>query len=295
MYLQKNTTICSLYAISPVHAGSGQATGAVDLPIQRERHTNWPHVQASGVKGAFRDHCRQFWMHENPEQATELTARIFGQAEEGGGSGGQAGAIAFSDARLLLFPVRSSVAPFVWVTCPAVLGRFARDLALTGQDEVGLDSLAVQGDDYLALRGEINDKVVLEDLVVNPKDGEVLGVEILEKFAPAASRLLLVSDQIFTFLVQTATEIQTQIKIDEKTGTAQAGALRYEELLPADSLFYTLVFFGDERADVEKSYQLDMIRSAVQKAVSNHIQLGGDMTLGRGIFETCWVSANQEG
>ena len=53
-------SICTFYAVSPIHAGSGASTAAVDLPIQRERHTNWPHIQASGVKGAMRDHYRKF-------------------------------------------------------------------------------------------------------------------------------------------------------------------------------------------------------------------------------------------
>ena len=53
-------SLCTFYAISPLHAGCGAATSQVDLPIQRERHTNWPHIQASGVKGAFRAHYRLF-------------------------------------------------------------------------------------------------------------------------------------------------------------------------------------------------------------------------------------------
>ena len=67
-------SICTFYAISPIHAGSGAATSTVDLPIQRERHTNWPHIQASGVKGAMRDHFRKFVKDENKY----LTNFIFG-------------------------------------------------------------------------------------------------------------------------------------------------------------------------------------------------------------------------
>ena len=54
MFPKDMARLCVFYTLSPLHAGSGQAVGAVDLPIQRERHTGWPHVQASGVKGAFR-------------------------------------------------------------------------------------------------------------------------------------------------------------------------------------------------------------------------------------------------
>ncbi|WP_438438787.1 RAMP superfamily CRISPR-associated protein [Hydrogenophilus thermoluteolus] len=43
-----------LYAVSPVHMGAGQATGVIDNPIQRERHTNHPCFAGSGIKGALR-------------------------------------------------------------------------------------------------------------------------------------------------------------------------------------------------------------------------------------------------
>ena len=74
-------SICTFYAISPIHAGSGAATSTVDLPIQRERHTNWPHIQASGVKGAMRDHYRKFVKGEDKY----LTNLIFGIDENNDG------------------------------------------------------------------------------------------------------------------------------------------------------------------------------------------------------------------
>ena len=41
--------------ITPLHAGTGQELGVVDLPIQRERHTGFPKVEASGLKGSIRE------------------------------------------------------------------------------------------------------------------------------------------------------------------------------------------------------------------------------------------------
>jgi len=303
MYLKKHTSICLLQAISPVHAGSGSATGAVDLPIQRERHTGWPHIQASGVKGAFRDHCERVWMlkdiqveklvsKEKRQQALELANRIFGQAE---GSHAQAGAISFSDARLLAFPVRSNVAPFVWVTCPALLNRFARDLELSGQTVPNLAETTVQMDCYCALAGEITGKVILEDICLDPQNQDCPDLaEFFAGYLPNIERLLLIPDDHFSFLVETATEIQAQIKIKPETGTTQDGSLRYEELLPADTLLYTLVFFGDERADQENMIMTDMLKQSVQNAIASHIQIGGDMTLGRGIFQVEWKEMDKE-
>jgi len=40
---------------TPLHAGSGDSLGIVDLPIQREKHTSFPKIEASSLKGALRE------------------------------------------------------------------------------------------------------------------------------------------------------------------------------------------------------------------------------------------------
>jgi len=300
--------ICVFYALSPLHAGSGQAIGAVDLPIQRERHTGWPHVQASGVKGAFRDWFYRYYLANGAKcpdkdvQAEQLTEKIFGRAESGEESGGQAGAISVSDARLLAFPVRSNVAPFVWVTCPGILTRLNRDLKLclikNGGNNISLelkDKYPKDANGYITLAGNIDGNVVLEDLAVSPEPASGDYIKELQglfaNMAPQIDKLLLISDQNFNFLVQTATEIQPQIRIDIETGTAQDGSLRYQELLPSDSVLYSLVFFAKERI-AEGGKASEVIRGLVIDAVSTHIQMGGDMTLGRGLMEVRWLPHN---
>ena len=52
MFLESK--ILFIFAETPLHAGTGSGLGAVDLPIQRERSTGYPIVQASGLKGALR-------------------------------------------------------------------------------------------------------------------------------------------------------------------------------------------------------------------------------------------------
>lgn len=297
MYLQKDSAICVLHAISPVHAGAGSATGAVDLPIQREKHTGWPHIQASGIKGAFRDHCERTWMlrdleidklvpGEKKKRALELANRVFGRSDA---EKSQAGAIAFSDAKLLAFPVRSNLAPFVWVVCPALLKRLARDLALVGAAIDGLDKTTLQADFYGLIKGELEGDLILEDICLSAQAGDWPGIkQIFEKLAPAIERLILIPDDHFSFLMETATEIQAQIKIDTTSGTTQDGSLRYQELLPADSVLYTVVFFGEERAEDSNLIVIETLQKAVQEAAATHIQIGGDLTLGRGIFHLAW-------
>lgn len=123
----------SLLAETSVHAGTGAQLGAVNLPIQRERHTGWPTVYGSGLKGVFRDQARAARWAD-----TEITA-VFGpetSKPEQGETDRHSGALAISDARLLLFPVRTVGPAFAWVTCPLALARFTRDAMQAGVSNI---------------------------------------------------------------------------------------------------------------------------------------------------------------
>ncbi|NMB17226.1 MAG: hypothetical protein GX980_08970 [Firmicutes bacterium] len=43
-----------LYGQSWLHPGAGASTGSIDLPVQREVHTDYPMIPASSVKGSLR-------------------------------------------------------------------------------------------------------------------------------------------------------------------------------------------------------------------------------------------------
>lgn len=289
-------SICAFYAVSPIHAGSGTSFAAVDLPIQRERHTHWPHIQASGVKGAMRAHYRDF----APDKS--LINFIFGydrddvvhhdsynsereEKDRFDVKDNFPGAVAFSDAKLLAFPIRSSIAPFVWVTCPAVLKRLSNDLSFAGLPAID-DIRPIAGEHAWCLSGDISGSVILEDMVVDVPNGDVPN-PIPQGFPPM-DKLLLVSDEVFQYAVASCTEIQTQIKIDSKTGTAQDGALRYQELLPADSALYSVVYYS--RAVFDNALQADTVRQHVEDVIKNFMQIGGDETLGRGICKIAWIA-----
>jgi CRISPR-associated protein Cmr4 len=252
-------------------------------------------VQASGVKGAFRDwFTRYFAANQDSkfqgDQARKLDDIVFGKEEKSGDSG-HAGAISVSDARLLLFPVRSNVAPFVWLTCPAILQRLKRDMKIM-EEQDDFEIPEPTGDDAIFLTPGIDkQEIVLEDLAVSQKQ-QALGAvtALIGKLAPQATRVLLVTDNNFKFLVETATEVQPQIRIKEDTGTTQDGSLRYQELLPSDSVLYVMTFFTSERT-AESKMQADMIKECVKDALSSHVQMGGDMTMGRGIMEINWFTA----
>lgn len=283
------------YAISPLHPGCGASTAVVDLPIQRERHTGWPHIQASENKGALRSHYRRFCGDG------ELINYIFGvdsdndKNRRGGKEEILPGAISVSDARLLAFPMRSNIAPFVWVTCPAVLKRLERDLEVVGySDRASLLGYTLGESEARCVSGNIQGDVVLEDMMVQV-NGQV-NIPVIGSLFSELERLLLVSDEVYTYCVTNCTEIQTQIKINAETGTAQDGALRYQELLPADSVLYSVIgFFDPVSSPKEQLLKADIIRKNLQDVVKDYIQVGGDQTLGRGICKITWYNPDEGG
>ena len=288
--------IAKLYAVSPVHAGSGSATSAVDLPIQRERHTEWPMIQASGVKGALRDHFRRF---NGKDQS--LINLIFGSDVGNDGwdkkSDTLPGAMSISDARLFAFPVRSNIAPFVWITCPAVLKRFNADLKYL-KSEKEVKSEPVQKESAISLgTHKIEGRVILEDAVV-----EVINHnenECIKNYFVELERLLLISDEMYKYAVTCCTEIQTHIKINAETGTAKDGALRYQEYLPSDSILYTLVHYShrdkaeNDNEEIQNKLaklKAQTIKRYIEKTINGFVQIGGDATLGKGIFKLTWMA-----
>lgn len=287
--MKNNASILRMYAVTPCHAGSGSSVGVVDLPIQRERHTNWPVIQASGMKGAMRAHFDRFKnsISNKPQedQFDNITDLIFGSEKSD-----HAGSLSISDAKILAFPMRSNVAPFVWITCPAVLKRLNKDLQLAGKKILDLTTTQfATTDKALWISGAFKqgERLLLEDMeVVAEKEMPLLDGA---SYFAEAERLLVVHDEVFTYGVSHCTSIMAQIKIDQATGTTANGSLRYQEELPADTVMYSVVFWGDSR-NAGSSLKADIIRDYVQKDVmARHLQAGGDETLGRGIFSLIWL------
>lgn len=293
----ENASIAIMYAVTPCHAGSGSALGVVDLPIQRERHTNWPMIQASGVKGAFRANFDRFKNNISEESRGEinefkkLTDSVFGTSE----GTGYAGSLSIGDARILAFPMRSSAAPFVWITCPAVLKRFQKDLKIANLKDFDASNYSVKDNEAINLGSEVlKDSILIEEYEVKVTKTEALPDSIKDYFKEA-TRLLLVSDEVFNYGVSNCTQIMAQIKIDSKTGTTADGSLRYQEELPSDTIMYTVIHWGDTKNSTEEKLKAEIIKKFITKEViAQHIQIAGDETCGRGVFQLDWYHAVKE-
>lgn len=253
-----------IQALTSLHAGSGAALGAIDLPVQRERHTGWPTIPGSSIKGVLRDAASR---GNNPD-----TEKLFGKARDGQDDGGfAAGVLSFTDARILGFPVRSLYGVFALVTCPTALMRWLRDVALAGK-QISLPSAAPAPGEAFVPAGSPcarDNELILEEFKLQPKQlPSALPIPPLPGLDP--KRVVVLHDDDFTHFALHATEVTARIGLDRENKTVKDGALFYEEFLPAESLLYSLV-----------------IRSARGKDVAweppSYAQIGGNETIGKGI------------
>src|ERR1700676_2609164 len=160
------TSTLYLYTESPLHAGAGSGLSSIDLPIQRERTTQYPMIQGSGIKGKLRATAEDDFKDE------KKVATIFGPANKGDEANDHAGALIAGDARILLFPVRSLNGVFAYTTSYDVLSRFKRDME-RGRAETLLWNVP----DYVSEKAlvtttsevQANNTIVLEDFSFEAK------------------------------------------------------------------------------------------------------------------------------
>lgn len=302
-----------LHCQTPLHAGTGQDLGYIDLPIQREKHTGFPKVEASSLKGALREvfeaNDAALVAPFNTSEKVNNKGNIslsFGPTD----GSEHAAAIGFTDARLLLFPVKSLKGIFAWITCTSVLDKFKKELELCFETKKHnkikelADLIPSNVENTISDFGELditNDgntaKVVLEEYAytLNKNDElksfatklqEVLGISNLEK------RLIVLKDDEFTDFVKLHTEVITRIKIGDE-GVVDGQGLFNEEFLPAESVLYSLVLASpifkkdeQEKGIFQKTNgkeEYENLMDYFNQGAKNVFQLGGNATLGKGI------------
>ncbi|RCV66125.1 CRISPR-associated protein Cmr4 [Methanophagales archaeon] len=355
---------------TPLHAGSGADLGIVDMPIQRERHTGFPKIEASGLKGCMREAFEGYiekgkrkegdkqiiehylldtfqkkidkmdvdqkvkdwllllkgpWPEKKESEKTtiklikmdEAISLTFGpeQGDE------HAGALGFTDARLLLFPVKSMKGVFAWITCSKVLERFRNDLELAeikGIPEMPEENTAPKGCQLFIT----DKKIVLEEYTFEIKNKEDNEEGVCSKFAKWLSEnvipqgneyhywqqkikkdVVVLPDDDFRDFVNLSTEVITRTKIDNVTGTVQSGALFTEEYLPTETILYSLALSTPifKEKDNEKGIfkrigaksEEERVMEFFTAGLPKIIQVGGNATIGKGIVRTSvWSDKN---
>lgn len=239
-----------LMTLDPVHIGTGGSRlGRVDNSIVREPGTRLPKIPGTSLSGAARSYAayrygKRRCAGQGQEQQGESNeghcgrptcpiCYTFGSIT---GERSYSGVVSIGDARLLLFPVYSMAGP-VWVTSPAALADFSdkyKDLNVAG-DKAKWNGITDQN--------HLN----LGWLMVE-KDGDQPLKDLPDQIsAHIRDRVVLVSDKLFSQVVNSNLEVRTSVAINPETGAAEDRALFTYEAIPRATILWMDVVVDDFR------------------------------------------------
>ena len=301
-----------VHALSAIHLGSGTGVDVIDLPVLRDVVKNWPILPGSSLKGVM---SANFGADDEKARCDE--SKLSAAFGLGGNDHASAGALVFSDARLVCFPVQSLYGTFAWITCPLALRLLDRDLGRIGGKTIGAipepektkglcpqlpegqKSALVCGDPATVFLGEL-DVPVTPDAAVTPF-AKYMAQQVFSESADAESwtmlfeeRFLVVDDEIFTFFTETSCEVNARIRIHPDTGVVATGALWYEESVPAEAIFMGTVWcdwIAKKHRDKQVTADLLFTEFCTNPLT---LQIGGKASTGKGMARVSFCAATPE-
>lgn len=306
--MSENCRMFWLHTQSPLHVGTGRGSGFIDLPVAREKTTGWPFVPGSSVKGVLRDHFTT--------QDQSFVPQAFGT--DVGAKDPSAGALAVTDAHLVLFPVRSFHGTFAYTTCPLALQRLARDLdtATVARPQSPPADVQCQRDQPVPAAVTRGCKLVAErsgdpghlEAVLGEYDVKARRDPVAHEWAALLAsqlfqdgdpfrevlreRFIVIPDDLFTAVTEEGTEVQARVRIDDDTHTVATHALWYEETVPPEAVFAGLLWCDRLYAGAGPLAQGEPHRAGTPRQLLESVcgsplrlQIGGDAGIGRGLVE----------
>lgn len=248
-------------ALDPIHIGTGgYRLGRVDNTIVRDPATNLPKIPGTSIEGC----CRTYAYYEElNKENRKRDSSYFIEPKKECATGKETpcgrcricvtfgytnaenreievdskkkkipeslhGMVQFSDARILFFPVYSMLGP-VWITYPSVLKEFGIEANVNDEKiKTKLDT----------------EKLNLGWVYLEKEDNFELNSD---KFAKIPSeikeRIVLVSDKLFSQIVNSNLEVRTSVSINPETGAAEERALFTYEAIPRGTvLWFDIVY-----------------------------------------------------
>lgn len=243
-----------LMTVDPVHVGTGgMRLGRVDLSIVREPGTNLPKIPGTALHGAIRSYAA--YRYGKPRCAglgqprdgreghcgrpTCPICYTFGYTQGEDTAQARSGVVTITDARILLSPVYSMVGP-VWVTSPSALEDF------------GIQGQIVEEGKAKWPEGLTNQQHLNLGWLMVKKQGNLNVSQLnLPGGIPQTvrDRIVLISDKLFTHVVNSNLEVRTSVSLNPETGAAEEGALFTYEAIPRATFLWLDVIVDDHRGE----------------------------------------------
>lgn len=287
-------------ALDPIHVGTGGSRlGRVDNTIVRDPVTRIPKIPGSSLAGVTRAYAAMATPDKYPGCAGQKghcekhncpICTVFGFAAKSGG-GGFAGLAAFSDIHVLLFPVATYLGA-MWVTAPSALRQIKK---LQDHDFNFVNDEGIYGEIKDAKGNQTDKPVNLGWLMFSPKQlpneqdikNKLKNLGIVDYIL---QKVVIISDKLFTHVINSNLEVRTSVSIDPATGAAEKGALFTYEALPRGTILYWEVTaknpqhfkIGDKNVEAVKN--VDDVHNVVKQAdlYLEALGIGGNNTRGMG-------------
>ena len=276
-------------ALDPIHIGAGgYRLGRVDNTIVRDPATDVPKIPGTSIAGVVRTFA-EIVKEEDKKKEEKQKFRdvdiesVFGSKP--GENKTEKGILQFYDGQIILFPV-SSIQGTVWITTKELLGYWFGEIKdkngenIKIPDEIGNEAYAIKGIDT---NKPLNLGWLLLE-VENVENGkEILLPLEMDKWV---KRIVVVSDKLFSHIVNDNLEVRTSVRINPETGTAAERALFTYEAIPRGAVLGFEIGVDNALAkqkDIDTDV-VDKIISAVSPYLRN-LGIGGMGTRGFGRLE----------
>lgn len=226
-------------ALDPIHIGAGgYRLGRVDNTVVRDPTTDVPKIPGTSLAGVIRAYAE---IVKEEDDTLEEGKQKFNtiDIEKVFGTEDRQGMLRFYDAQILFFPV-SSIQGIVWITTKELLEYWLKDLKNKNGEKLKIPEKIE--DNAYAIKGIDTSKETPKPLnlgwLMLEIDSATEGKEItlsspLNYFV---KRIVVVSDKLFSQVINDNLEVRTSVRIDSKTGTAMEKALFTYEALPRGTI-----------------------------------------------------------
>ncbi|MBN2533558.1 MAG: type III-B CRISPR module RAMP protein Cmr4 [Spirochaetales bacterium] len=240
-----------LMTLDPVHVGTGgYRLGRVDNSIIREPGTKLPKIPGTSLNGAIRMYASYAFQKKQcagqSDHCGQLTCPIcytFGSIS--GGENNQqarAGTVNIFDAHILFFPVWSMTGP-IWITTKNILDRFYWNNSEIPDFNDEQFASTFKRTNALNFGWVMLEPANDTPVTISPNNGNrYIEYDVIKE------RIAVVSDHMFSRIVNDNLEVRTSVSINPETGAAESGVLFTYEAIPR-STFMIMEMVVDDFSD----------------------------------------------
>lgn len=277
--------------LDPVHIGAGgYRLGGVDNTIVREPATDVPKIPGTSLAGVIREFATLHLMENDDDCETKNSEKEKRSCAEEKikqyfGDDKRQGMLRFYDGQIIFLPV-PSVQGTVWVTTKDLLLYWFGEIKDTQGEKIEIPE-KIEDEAYV-IKGINSSKPLNIGWLLLETQNITEGKEIAlpSELKDFLKRIVIVSDKLFSYIVNDNLEVRTSVRINPETGTAAEGALFTYEAIPRGTIF------GFEVAIDTRKENVDNIESLI-KATFPYLKLlgiGGLGTRGFGRVEILLLS-----